>query len=231
VKTIFHRMRRPAAGLFLAACIMAVGAPAKEAAPANDSTLCERGMNLLERAYASLHSLEAHFKHSLVSKTLGQKTEEEGTLYLARGGRMRWDYSSPKGKVALSDGRKTYLYLPSENQLYEQPLPTGPSAPITFRLLSGEADLGREFTCGGARVEKGEIVMTLDLRHPAAQVKAVTIALDAASGLIREVRYQDALENRVTLVFSDIRTGKALPKGIFQFKAPPGVRTFRNPRS
>ena len=41
------------------------------------------------------------------------RRSESGRLVLQKPGRMRWDYSQPKGKLFISDGKFMWLYTPA----------------------------------------------------------------------------------------------------------------------
>jgi outer membrane lipoprotein carrier protein len=41
------------------------------------------------------------------------RRSESGRLTLQKPGRMRWDYSQPKGKLFISDGKFMWLYTPA----------------------------------------------------------------------------------------------------------------------
>ncbi|HUB33684.1 MAG TPA: outer membrane lipoprotein carrier protein LolA, partial [Bryobacteraceae bacterium] len=65
-----------------------------------------------------LKAVEARYNHAQTLQVLfheeytgpGQpRRSESGTLLLRKPGRMRWDYSSPVGKLFVSDGK--YLWL------------------------------------------------------------------------------------------------------------------------
>ncbi len=53
----------------------------------------------VDQHYNKLHSLKAGFTESYAG--LGMHREESGTLLLLKPGRMRWDYTSPPGKLFL----------------------------------------------------------------------------------------------------------------------------------
>ena len=56
----------------------------------------------VDRHYNQLRSLKASFSETY--QGMGMKRTESGTLLLVKPGRMKWDYSSPPGKIFLLDG-------------------------------------------------------------------------------------------------------------------------------
>ena len=72
---------------------------ASEAQQPTAHDLAER----VDHHYNQLHSLKAQFTESY--EGLGRSRIESGTLLLLKPGRMRWDYTSPAGKLFLLDGK------------------------------------------------------------------------------------------------------------------------------
>src|SRR5262245_13799858 len=76
----------------------------------------------VEEALNGVKGLVASFTQTVESPGLPRPQVEKGTVYLLRPGRMRWEYDSPRGKLAVADGRSSYVYLPEERQVLTTPL-------------------------------------------------------------------------------------------------------------
>ncbi len=61
-----------------------------------------------ENSYSDVRTLEAQFIQKL-NVGGGRVRVEKGKLYLARGGRMRWEYREPEVKYFIADNERTYL--------------------------------------------------------------------------------------------------------------------------
>lgn len=188
---------------------------------------CRKNMELLQKSYSSFTRLKADFEHTLDAPALNQHVVEKGTLYLERGGKMRWEYSDPSGKVAVSDGKTTWLYLPAERQLFVRPLREGPDSPMLVRLLSGKVELRQEFKCEGESVAGDDITLHLKLVKPDAGVRELAVAFDHSSALITRVSYEDAVGNVVVLKLKNIEVPARLDQNLFKFRTPPGVSVIR----
>jgi outer membrane lipoprotein carrier protein len=68
----------------------------------------------VEDHYNRTQTLQVAFAESFTMQ--GRKRIEKGDLYLRKPGRMRWQYSTPAGKLFVSDGKYIYSYIPSENR-------------------------------------------------------------------------------------------------------------------
>jgi outer membrane lipoprotein carrier protein len=102
---------------FRALWLLAVGCVAAltSAAGLAESGDAAQYLREFESSYHSVRTLRAEFTQTYTS--LGRTRVESGTMVLARGGKMRWNYRAPEQKLFISDGREMLLYVPEEKQL------------------------------------------------------------------------------------------------------------------
>src|SRR5579859_880362 len=106
--------------------------PAYPPLSSGSSRPVEEYVDRLQASYHDVKTLRAEFVQTFIS---GNRTRvESGTVYFARGGRMRWDYREPQEKLFLSDGKKLMLYVPEERQLTRSPVKSSEDARVPFRL-------------------------------------------------------------------------------------------------
>jgi outer membrane lipoprotein carrier protein len=196
---------------------------------AQSGDLCKRSLQELNEGYRSFKSIKARFRHTLVAPALKQEEVEEGTLILARGGRMRWEYTRPPGKLAVTDGRTSYLYLPSEKQVYIQPLAQWES-PLAMRLLSGQVKPDEEVRCLRAERVGEETLLQLELVAPDSGVKDLEVVYAPALGAVTAVRFRDPLGNSVSFQLSQVETGASFSEALFTFQVPQGVQVLGGAR-
>lgn len=202
------------------------GSKAPRAQPPGDD-LCARTLAALVERYEHLQGLRATFAHTLRARALNQEETESGTLYLVRGGRMRWEYTDPPGKLAVADGKNSYLYLPAEAQVYVQTLGAGREVPLPLRLLSGQVRPGDEVACEGAARDGQKVTLGLRLLREAPEAKDLEVTVDEALGVVTQVRYEDAIGNAVTFTLTDVTFPGKLPDALFRFTPPPGAKVIR----
>lgn len=190
-----------------------------------DGKACSGTLSRLASAYRSARTLRAHFVHTLEAPALNQAEREEGTLTLARGGRMRWDYTVPKGKLAWADGKKSYLYLPEDRQVLVQPL----EGTLPVRLLTGTADLERECRCLAAVPRNGEMDLSLEMVDASAGVRDLTLKVEDRRGVVTFLAYKDPLGNRIAFTFTGIEVDAAVPEATFKIPIPKGAKVIENP--
>src|SRR5262245_53502021 len=101
----------------LALFLFGLAGPA-EAAPSLDDVV--RG---LEGAYGQMNDLKADFSQSAYNKSLNQTIPAQGTVYLKKGGKLRWEYKEPTPQEIVSDGKQLWVYTPMLNQVNVGPAP------------------------------------------------------------------------------------------------------------
>jgi len=96
----------------------------------------------VDRHYNQLHSLKAGFTESY--EGLGMQRTESGTLLLLKPGRMRWDYSSPAGKLFLLDGKYAWFYAQGDPQVQRIQAKQLDDLRSPLRFLLGHTELEKE---------------------------------------------------------------------------------------
>jgi outer membrane lipoprotein carrier protein len=70
---------------------------------------------------------------------------ESGVLTLRKPGRMRWDYTSPAGKLFVSDGKDVYLYLPDSHRVEHSKFKESEDLRAPLAFLLGKLNFYKEF--------------------------------------------------------------------------------------
>src|SRR6266550_3437966 len=97
----------------------------------------------VDRHYNDLNSLRAQFTETY--RGAGVTRTESGTLWLRRPGKMRWEYTEPKEKLFVSDGKTAYFYVPGERQARRAPIKDLDDLRSPLRYLLGKTKLKKEF--------------------------------------------------------------------------------------
>lgn len=209
----------------LAAVLLAAGtAPARAAeGPASAYTQAKR----LEDRLAEVKGVEAEFVQILDTAALPEPQVESGRLYLERPGRMRWEYQRPKGKLAVADGKDSWLWLPDDQVAISAPL-SGDERDSGVSLLMGERlDLSGRFTIDWGPAARGQ-ARPLRLRPKTAGAPFDALLVDVdATGFPRQIIVLDPLGGRVTYKFSALKFTDKLDPGLFVFTPPPGATVQR----
>src|SRR5215831_2550475 len=175
----------------LAFALLAAAAPAR--AQSLDDVVRE-----IESVYSRMNDLRADFTQTAFNKSLNQTLPARGTVYLKKGGKLRWEYTEPAPPEIVSDGKKLWLYTPSLNQANVADAPEALAGPAGS-FLAGLGRLRSEF-----------------------QVRFLN-PVDPKSWEIRKAVVHDQFENTVTMRFTRMAVNSGLPDRTFTFVAPKGV--------
>ncbi len=167
-------------------------------------------------------TLEGRFEQRLLSSALGTGPSETGRLYLARPGRVRWEYESPEPKSALVLDGRTLVHLPADRQLLRGRLEEDSVLP---RLLAGGSRFDEGFTVEdlGRGGREGTRALALVPKGSAEGVVKATVAVRERTGELEEAEIVDAAGNRMLYRFSEWRRNRPLPPGIFSLEPPAGT--------
>ena len=192
------------------------------AAAADRPPALEKLLKSVENRYNRTQSLKLDFSESYAG-TGRPVASDSGVLYLRKPGRMRWEYSTPAGKLFLSDGKEVFLYSPEERQATRSKLKESEDMRAPLAFLLGKLDFGREFKSFEMRSE-GE--STWIVAAPKSDSLAYTKVefLATPDGGIHRVRVTGQDQSKLDFTFSNERDNVPVPESLFRFQAPPGVQ-------
>ncbi len=195
------------------------------APPPPDSGASETLQKVLER-YRRLDSFSADFLQIYSGHHVRQ--EESGTVLMKKPAMMNWEYLKPRRKLFVSDGKKTYFYVPDDRQVVLSDLRLDTAeTPLLFFFGKGdpESDFVVDFAEGAP--PEGRLVLRLTPRTPRSEFSEVLIEIDPASLLIRRLTVVEPIGNRNEYILSDFRENVRAPAEKFRFRIPPGTEVVR----
>src|SRR5437762_11755323 len=83
----------------------------------------------LEGTYSRMIDLRAEFTQTAFNKSLNQTIPAQGTVYLKKGGKLRWEYREPTPQEIVSDGSTLWVYTRTLNQVNTGPAPEALAGP------------------------------------------------------------------------------------------------------
>src|SRR5579872_5350263 len=98
----------------------------------------------IEQRYNRAKTLQVQFNESYSVQGRARKSES-GELTLRKPGRMRWEYTTPSGKLFLSDGKDVYLYTPDSHRVEKTKLKASEDMRAPLAFLLGKLDFAKEF--------------------------------------------------------------------------------------
>jgi outer membrane lipoprotein carrier protein len=213
-------MIRAFAALTLA--VLAMAAPAPAYAQSLDDVVRE-----IEAVYSRMTDLRADFTQTAFNKSLNQTIPARGTVYLKKGGKLRWEYTEPTPQEIISDGKKLWVYTPTLNQANVADAPEALAGPAGS-FLAGLGRLRTEFQVrflNPAQPKDAEGNWALDLtpKQPLPTLTRLILSVDPKGWEIRKAVVHDQFENTVTMRFTKMAVNSGLPDRTFTFVAPKGV--------
>jgi outer membrane lipoprotein carrier protein len=182
----------------------------------------------VESHYQSVQDFEADFTQRYERRLLNRVVEEKGHVWVKKPGRMRWEYRSPEEKLFVTDGARTYFYIPEEKQVMVSHEPRGAMAMekgSPFELLAGKSRLGASFGFFQSEepAKRGGVVIHLVPLEHHEEFEDVELEVDPSNGRLLRLVLRDVQRNRTEFLFENVRENADLPETLFRFTIPSGV--------
>lgn len=203
-------------GLFVMATVLSASLWAQQSSP-SAKDLASR----VDRHYNQLHSLKAGFSETY--EGMGVKRTESGTLLLLKPGRMKWDYSSPVGKIFLLDGKYAWFYTQGDAQVGRTPAKELDDLRSPLRFLLGHTELEKEISnLAIAPAANGNFAVTGQPKGQQNRVRKLTLTVTPAGVILGiEIEETDGALTRFT--FSNEEANAPVSASAFHFAPPEGV--------
>jgi outer membrane lipoprotein carrier protein len=209
---------------FLVVLLLAVGAVGAAANTALDGVIRD-----VEASYGKLNDLRAEFTQEAFNKSLNQKIPAKGTVYVKKGGKLRWEYTEPTQQEIVSDGKTLWVYTPTLQQVNTGPAPEALAGPAGS-FLAGLGKLREHFEVrflnpAQPRDADGNWALDLKPKQALPTLSRLVIAVDPREFVVRKAVVYDQFENTVTMQFTKLGINTGLADKLFTFVAPKGVAT------
>src|SRR5215470_6428712 len=148
--------------------------PAAPAAPLNANAVVDQ----VQKFYANIKQVTSQFRQSVTNDTFGSTKTSDGTVWIMKPGKMRWDYLEKKKdkvevkKSFISNGANLYVVEHDNMQVVKKNLQQD-LMPVAVSFLYGKGNLKDEFNAEidttGKYGAKDDIVLRLTPKKPSAQ--------------------------------------------------------------
>jgi outer membrane lipoprotein carrier protein len=168
-----------------------------------------------------LHSLKAGFSESY--EGLGIRRTESGTLLLLKPGRMKWDYSSPAGKLFLLDGKYAWFYSRGDSQVQRIPAKQLDDLRSPLRFLLGHTELEKELDhLALSSAPNGRYTLSGQPKGQEKRVSRLTLTV-TADGTITGIEMEETDGALTRFTFTGEVPNTSIPAEAFHFNPPAGV--------
>lgn len=180
---------------------------------ASDADARQHLQDMLE----NIHTLKAEFTQTVLDSELSPVQETEGTLWLSRPGKFRWNYEAPYAQTIVADGENLWTYDPELEQATVKPMAASlASSPAA--VLTGDAPLDENFDV--KEIGKSGELYWIELR-PSVQdtdFEHMRVALD--DGRLDTMELRDNLGQTTRIRFSKVERNVEIPAERFVFEVP-----------
>lgn len=224
--------RYPALALVL---IVAFGL-STAAARANDDPPLKELVERVDAHYERVGAFSARFVQRFERRLMRRTMVESGTVDFKKPGKMRWAYESPEEKLFVTDGAKTYFYIPAERQVMVSQEQSGDgilnmAQGSPFELLAGKARLTDTFEYFRAPSEPrfgGQMIQLVPFKRQGS-FEEIELEVNPSNGQVQRVILVDAQSNRTEFSFEAIEENVEIEDSRFRFAIPAGVEVVVAP--
>jgi outer membrane lipoprotein carrier protein len=179
-------------------------------------------LKAVEDRYNRAKTLEVAFREEYTPPGRPRRIEA-GVLALRKPGRMRWDYTQPKGKLFVSDGKFLWLWVPSENRAEKMKLQASDDMRAPLAFLLGKLKFDKEFRNLQATPEGAGLRIVAEPKSESLPYSRVEF-LVTAERRIGQVKVTGFDRSVLDFAFSNEKMNPALDDKRFQFQVPAGAR-------
>lgn len=179
----------------------------------------------VDARYNNLRAFAADFTE--IYNGAGIVRNESGRLWLKKPGMMRWEYTSPRAKLFVTDGKTAYFYVVGEQQARRAPLKKLDDLRSPLRYLLGRTKLQKEFAnldfAPGLRpLTAGNVVLRGQPKSMAGRVNDVILEITPASRIAR-ILVEEVDGSTTEFRFSNVVDNPLLADESFRFTPPAGI--------
>lgn len=191
----------------------------------------------VQKFYAGIQQVEAKFRQEVKNATFGRSDISDGKLWIAKPGKMRWDYLEKKtkkptrgvAKSFISNGAYLYVVDNENKQVIKKDLQQN-LLPTAVTFLYGKGDLAADFSPAldttGTYGGKSDHVLKLTPKQASAQYKQLYLVVDPATYRVKESVIIDGAGNTNHFRFYEPNFKATVKSEWFEF-APKSRPTYR----
>lgn len=181
------------------------------------------GSAKLHHFFNSLTTLQAKFEQSVLNQEHSQAIRSQGTFFLQRPNKFRWDYSEPEAQQIVADGRQVWLYDPDLKQVSVQGQESALQGTPAMLLISGDP-VENSFEVIDIGQRQGMDWVELIPKDDESQFVRVLLAF--VGNDLRRMEMADKFGQVTRFQFYDIEHNPTFKSTFFQFVPPRDVDIY-----
>jgi len=161
-----------------------------------------------------------------------EAVRSSGRVWLAKPGRMRWDYEAPRKSQVIANGRELWIYDPSAREVQHLEPTQSFLDGAALQFLVGEGRLVESFDLSVRECRLDEVEIELVPREDASYER-LGLRVRFTTGEVVSTTLIDLLGNRTEVRFLDARSDRAPANSHFRFDVPADAEVIElgSPRS
>lgn len=195
----------------------------------------------IRKEFSALQTYKADFHMETVQN--GKTRRMRGECLYKKPGKLRYDFSDPRGDLIISDGKTLWIYLNSLNAVGKQDLTMDKEGDSGSSLFGAATDSGldrlfRKYHYKFDSIEQPQasedgkekfFVLSLEQRVKVGGYEKIILYVDAETYFIKKAVASDGHGKETTLEFSNIKRNPDLEDGVFHFDISGNVKIVNNP--
>jgi outer membrane lipoprotein carrier protein len=198
----------------------------------NRSLTAEQVVAGVQSFYDRTLDFEADFRQFNTTAVSNTTTESTGHVQFRKPGRMRWEYTQPRGNLVVSDGTTLWTYEPANRQAFMANLSQS-QLPSALSFLMGTGNLAADFTArlrtSTTRGYENYYMLELTPITPNPSFARLVLFVEPQHYQVVEAGVIDAQNNRNRFQFiaGTVRVNTNPPLDRFRWTPPPGTNVIR----
>jgi outer membrane lipoprotein carrier protein len=180
----------------------------------------------VENRYNNAKTLQVLFTEQYTPKGSFQRTDS-GVILLRKPLRMRWDYSQPKGKLFVCDGKYLWLYNPSENTVEQTPVKESDDMRLPLAFLLGKLHFEKEFRNIKSEAQGFDLKITAEPKSDDLPYSLVEFVV-APDSHIKSVKVTYFNQSVLSYAFDQEKMDPPVNPKAFQFEMPKGAELVKS---
>jgi outer membrane lipoprotein carrier protein len=182
----------------------------------------------VDKHYNGLSSLQTQFTE--IYQGGGMSRTESGMMWIKKPGKMLWDYSSPRQKLFVTDGKTAWFYVPGERQARRASVKKLDDLRSPLRYLLGRTKLEKEFNGLSLApdqqpINAGDVVLRGVPKGMEDRVSQVLLEVTPENRLAR-IFIEELDGSQTDFRFKDQKENVPVADSRFSFKPPAGVEVM-----
>lgn len=177
------------------------------------------GEERLRNYLKGLNTLVSEFRQFTLSADGGRMIESEGTLYLQRPGRFRWEYRAPMEQVIVADGDRVWLHDIELDQISHQSQSKALDG-TPAQLLASNEPIERHFAILTWNPDDGRDWVELQPKDTDGQIKRIRIGFVGKD--LDTLLMEDNFGQLTRFSFSGTKRNPKLDSHLFKMESPIG---------